>query len=523
MKFIKNVLLILLFLFITSITALWAVTYFVQPKAFKLIAKNQLSALTQQDSAIDGRINWRIFPRPGLHLTKVRIGDVKKIDGDYALSVDSLLFHVQLTPLFHGKLVFDKLMLDNFVLRINMNETTSKATPSEKKQKAAPQKSFKLPTQVALKSLLLTNGKIIFNQQNEELLLKNVRLEAKLPDAHRGPFPIQLKATLQKKSGHFLLGGTVSYKGLLKLPSLHTKNIQLEKMELDGQTTLQDFHTGEYDITKANAHVFFRDGKLELNPLTLSLYNGESVGKLTYQLNNHELKFNQTGTGLNAEPVFQHVLDVRPSRLSGSLDFSVHATTKINTPDWHKKLKLIGSFTVRNGMLAYINLPALTAEATKTLQTIASQNIDMIQQSLGKLKPWNLDNYSGTTAFQLFNLQYRAKGDGILDYSVLLETKKLNLKGHGTLNVETEALKAELTAYIITKNKTTNAIQQLMGHGFPLLVTGTLQDPMISVDRRLIRHFISNGALPKTLIEPLKKLKKHIKKINYEPSIPPSE
>ncbi|MCH9757152.1 MAG: AsmA family protein [Gammaproteobacteria bacterium] len=520
MKLIKNILLIFLLVFITSVTALWAVTYFVQPDTFKRLARQQLSSLTQQDSAIEGNINWRIFPRPGLHLTKVRIGDVNKTNSDYALTVDNLLFHLQIAPLLRGKLVFDKLMLDGFTLRINLNDATPTPTP-EKKQAAPKASKITLPARIALKSLLLTNGKIILNQKKEQLLLKHVRLEAELPQSNQEPFPIQLKAALKKQPGSFPLNGTLSYKGLLKLPPLNTINTQLENLELDGQITIQNLQAGEYAITEANAHTFFRQGNLELNPLTLSLYNGESVGQLSYQLKTSQLKFNQTGTGLNAEPVFQHVLDVRPSRLTGLLDFSVHATTTLNSPDWHKKMNLNGNFTLHNGTVAYLNLPAIRKEATDTLHALTSQGIDSIQSTLEHLKPWHLNDYSGSTNFQLLNLQYQTKGDGNLDYTLLLETKKLNLKGNGTLNLETEAINAHLMAHVITKDKTTQAVQELLGRGFPLLVTGTLSNPMINADRRLIRHVISNSVLPTTLIKPLKKLNKHIKKLNHAPSSHP--
>ncbi len=517
MKFIRKALLIVLLLFVTTITALWAVTFFVQPDSIRLLAKKQLSTLTHQDSAIDGRINWRIFPRFGLHVTKVRIGSVEKTNEDYALQVENLLFHVKIIPIFHGKLVFDKLILDGFTLRINRDGNKVTPPPKPEKKKATKSKIF-IPTRIALKSLLLTNGKIIFSNKGEQVLLNQVRLEAKLPEDHREQFPIQLKATLENPTGQFNLQGTLSYKGLIKLPPLDTESTQLENIELDGQTTLQNFHAGEYNITSANAHVFYRQGKLELNPLTLSLYNGESVGKLAYQFDTHELKLSQTGTGLNAEPVFKHVLDVRPSRLSGTLDFSLHANAKLSLPEWRRKMEVTGSFTVRNGALAYINIPAITKEATKTIHNIATENLELIQQSLDNLKPWNLNSYSGDTPFQLANFQYHAKGDGTLDYSLLLETKKLNLKGHGTLNLETDAIQAHVTAHITTKDKTMKAVQAFLGNSFPLRVTGTLQNPVLSADKRLIRHMISNNVLPKALVKPLKKLKKHIKKFKYAPT-----
>ncbi|MDF1678566.1 MAG: AsmA family protein [Legionellaceae bacterium] len=523
MKFIKNAVLIVLFVFLSTLGVLWAVTTFIQPDTFRIIAKKQLSSITQQNTTIEGDVNWRLFPRPGLHLTKVHIGNIEKPTKNYAVDVNSVVFHLQLTPLFHGKIVFDKLMLDGFTLHINQNNKAPQKTniiKPDKSKQAAPA----IPTRIALKSLLLSNGKIILTDTKQKTILKNVRLETKLPETQEELFPIQFKATIQRKPhATFPLSGTVSYKGFTNLPPLKTISTQLERLTLDGQVTLENFQAGEYAITKANAHILLRHGVLELNPLTLSLYNGESVGKLTYTINTRELSFNQTGTNLNAEPVFQAFFDIHPSRITGLLDLSVNASAKLDQADWHKKMKVNGNFTVHNGTLAYINLPALTAEAKQTILTLASQNIDKIQTTLEHLKPWNLNNYSGNTPFQLFNLQYQAKGDGFVHYNLLLETKKLNLKGQGHINIETRALDAHLTAYIITKDKTTQTIQHILGQGFPLVVKGTLDTPLVNADRRLIRHVLSNGALPQSLIKPLKKLKKHIKPLQYVPIKPLTE
>ncbi len=526
MKFIKNAVLIVLFIFLTTLGVLWAVTAFIQPDTFRTIARKQLSSITQQDTTIEGNVSWRLFPRPGLNLTKVRIGNVEKPTKNYALNIDSVIFHLQLAPLFRGKIVFDKLILDGFILHIDPNnKDTEKASPT--KPTVSKQTTTALSTHVALKSLLLTNGKIILTDTKQKAILQNVRLETTLPEAQGELFPVQFKATIKRKPhATFPLSGTVSYKGLTNLPPLKNINTQLEKLMLDGQVTLENLQAGEYTATKANAHILLRNGVLELNPLTLSLYNGESVGKLTYKINTQELIFNQTGTNLNAEPVFQSFFNIHPSRITGLLDLSVNASAKLDQADWHKKMKVNGNFTVHDGTLAYINLPALTAEAKQTILTLASQNIDRIQTTLEHLKPWNLNNYSGNTPFQLFNIQYQAKGDGLVDYNVLLETKKLNLKGQGHINIETRALDAHLTVYIITKDKTTQTIQHLLGQGFPLVVKGTLDDPLVNADRRAIRHIISNGALPKSLIKPLKKLKKlkkHIDPLNYVPIQPLTE
>lgn len=518
MKLIRTLLVFVILTSSLGIAALWVFTNFIEPDAFRNLAKKQLSSVTHLDSTIEGPVNWRIFPKPGLHVHKVRIGNIDEKQTDYGLQVGDLIFHLQFKPLLHGKLVFDKLIFNDFTLRVNFDsvKTSSKSQPlpeqkAQQNTKASTKKkSFMPSSRIALKSLLLSNGKIILTQKEEVLTLKNVRIETLLPDVLQDEFPIQLKATISKPSGATPLSGVVAYKGLMTLPALDkTPNIT-EKVKVNGQLLLQDIKLGEYAISQANAHVFFKDDKLELNPLTLKLYQGESVGRLTYALKTSDLTFQQTGTGLNAEPVFQKLVDIRPSRLSGALDFSTQIKATLNQPNWHKKIKTNGSFTLKEGTISYIDIPQITKEATETIQALASRNIDNLQLVLEKLKPWSLSQYQGSTSFQLLNIKYHTDDNAFLHYQLMLETKKLHLKGQGSLQLETHALNARLKAHILTNDPSIQAAENLLD-GFPLVVTGTLEKPIIAPDKPLIRRLLTSGEVPRELLKTLKGLKQQIK------------
>lgn len=525
MKLIRNVLLITLLFFIFAIATLWAVSHFVQPETFRNIAKKQLTTLTHHDSAIEGNVSWEIFPRLGLNVTNVHIGDpnlVKQDQTDYALSVDNLLFHVQIMPLFRGKLVFDQLILDGFTLSMTLDQpnapTTTRSTPvpSNPTTRTKPKPPFSLPSRIALKSLLLSNGNILIKQKDEQFILTRVRLESEFPTSAHASFPIQLKATLKKGLTSSPLQGSLTYKGLLRLPPLDQINASLASLELDGQMTLQNIQYKNYQITKANAHTLFKNGELQFNPLTLSLYNGESVGQLNYKLDSRALTFNQTGTKLNSEPVFQALFQDQPQKITGLLDFSIRGNTYLTAGAWPQKTKLDGTLTLRDGMLTYVDLPAITQKATQTIHALANQNIELIQQTISNLAPWRLNDFSGTTPFQLLNFQYQLKTGNLLEYSFLLETKKLHLKGQGLLNTDTQELHADLIATITTKDKTVQTVQQLLGQGFPLKVTGTLDNPLVHADQRALRHLVSDGLLPKHIVEPLKQIHQQLKFIKHQ-------
>ncbi len=517
MRFMRNALLTVIVILVLAATSLWAITYWVKPHTFKIIAQKQLSNLTHQDSVFDGPITWRLLPRPGLHVTNVRIGNPEQTDTVYSLIVDHVLFNIQIKPLFRGQLVFDRLILDGFKLSINPD-----ATPydlSQKKQLASSQKKHRShPSMVSIKSLLLTNGqKIVNHNPLDRSVLNHVRLEAWFPQSKHEQVPIQLKAMLTNTSQTLPLQTELSYQGLIRLtPNIkETSTSLINNLELDGQLTLQNIGFKKYEFSKANTHLVFNHKKLQLNPLTLSLYNGESIGQLTYQVDTKQLEFNQTGTTLNAEPVSQTLFGDK-LHLKGTLDFSIHALVHLDEPSWLKKSNLNGNLTLRDGTLTYVNLKAITHEATQTIRDLATQNLNIIQETLKHLKPWNINDYSGNTPFELINLQYKTNNDGLLMYNLLLETKKLHLKGQGDLNLETHDVNAHLAANVLTHDPTTQAIQQLLVNGFPLKVNGKIDDLVVHVDSSMIRHLLSNGSLSKPLTQPLKLLQHHLKKLQSD-------
>lgn len=524
MRFIRNVLVIVFITVAVTMASLWAITYWIKPNTFKVVAQKQLSQLTQQDSAIEGSVNWRIFPKPGLHITSVRIGNPKQTDAVYSLFVDNLLFNLQMMPLFRGQLVFDQLVLDGFTLRLNLDGTPPTHLTDHKKT-APNTKHASHPSRVALKSLLLINGQIILTHHTtEHATLSHVRLEALFPKSKHENTPIQLKANVTNDSAISPFRTALNYKGLIRLASSteESETTFLDKLELDGQLALENLFFKNHEITSANTHLVFNHKKLLLNPLTLTLYNGESVGQLSYALDSKQLDFNQTGTTLNAEPIFHDFLGTTPPNLTGALDYSIHVSTDLNQPSSVKKAKINGSLTLRDGILTYVNIKELTQDATKKIRSlaaqnltaIASENLAAIQGTLEQLKPWNINDYSGNTPYQLINLQYKTDAHGLLLYSLLLETKKLHLKGDGDLNLETNDVNARLSANLITHDPTILTIQQLLPHGFPLLLKGKLDNLTIHADRSTIRSIITNGlSLPKHFETPVKLIRHHLKQL----------
>jgi len=511
MKLIRNTLLILFFLLSLAIVSLSLASYYIKPEAFKAFAEKQLSSMTLHESKIEGDVRWRLLPRPGLHVSDVTIGDTTQEKTDYAFKVQDLTFHLQFLPLFQGKIVFNKLILDEFKLLVNFDNLNTAKPEVKKEEKPVPSKKRIFKPSIALKQLTLSNGQVNIVRAKEVFTINDVRIETNMPN-QAGEQPFHLKGEIKHESETHPFSGLVSYKGMLVLPPLNATNTPAH-IKLNGQLLLESILAGHYQIDEIRSTLNFKDEVLTLNPLTIALYGGESVGDLSYNLKTQVLQGQQTATNIEAEPLIEQFFSIKPAKATGQMDVSIHGKAGLKQADWQKRLQGGGNITLKNGEIRYLDIPKLTQEATKTIKALASQNIESLQQVLSQMKPWQINHFEGSTPFKMFNVQFEMNKDAFVSYQMLLESEKLNLKGRGTLQLETQAVHANLKAQVISNDKTTAAVQALLGGGFPILVTGTLDAPIITPDRPGIQKLMHSGDVPVEMIKSFKHLQQKIIKI----------
>ncbi|WP_133128247.1 AsmA family protein [Legionella nagasakiensis] len=508
MKLIKKALLILLMFLVMVIVALWALVHFIKPESVKELLNKQLTSLTGQDSHINGDVNWQLFPQPGIKATNIQIGESKK-NPYYSLSIDNLHFNLQLTSLMKGQLIFNEIKVDGFIANINP-EAIKVSNPDKKEKKpisSAIKSSSHLATRFTIDTLLLTHGQLVITEHQHQIVLTDLQIGIDKLNLKNDYFSIQLKGHVVGSLLDNKFSTTINFKGRSRLTSELLEQPQLiQNLSLDGQLFMQDLQFNQLKITKLNANTLSKSGELILNPLNLSLYHGESIGHLSYQINSKTFTVSQTATSLNAEQLVNDLMG--NTLLKGKLDFSLHASGNLSKPDWQNNLQTKGNIIIKDGTLNFVDIQKLMNHITNKI------NLLMTQPSFDKTLTSLLDNMNliahqqGKTKFQLLSVQYKLKHALLFDDALLLQAEQLQVKGHGQINLNNHSIDNDLSVKLITADKSINKIQELFDNSLPFKLSGKLSMPMVYPDLHKISPVLSKYLFKKSFDKPIKQLRK---------------
>ncbi|ARG99882.1 AsmA family protein [Legionella micdadei] len=512
MKILKRLLAGTLITLVIATIALWTLAKTINPEIVKDYVSAQLSTLTQQESKVNGEISWQIFPRPGIRITQIQIGNEDN-QANYSAKLENLLFNLKITPLLRGKLVFNELNVDGFKIHINP-EALSPSLKSVR-LKGKNEEKTSLADQFAIERFLLSHGQIVIQENQKLVTLSGLQIGAEQFNFQRTAFPLQFKTTLEVNAAKEKLFKThINFKGRTSLaPSLFSNPlIALQNMPLDGQLSLQNTKLKHFKVTKISARTKTKPGVLLLNPLTFDLYNGESVGDLHYEFASKKLILNQTATNLDSaklgHDLFNKIL------FKGSLDFSIHAQANLQNPNWQDSFNGRGNLTIKEGTMEAINLDKViegTSNKVNTLLLTKKTNNGQQILELGQFN--NPEFFKGSTNFKLLTFQYLLQNEKLTSNSLVLQTDKLQLKGEGNLDLRNNDIDGRLLAKVVLQDSQIDKIQQLLGGGFPILIKGTLTEPTVLPDLQKINPVLTQAWIQDTLTKPVKKLEETVKTI----------
>lgn len=518
-----------LFVAIASITvviglSVWSLTKIIKPTVVNDIINKQLSTLTAQKSHVDGDISWQLFPRPGISMSQVHIGDDTNRTNDSA-RIDNLVLHLQIAPLLRGHFIFNELKIDGLKLTIHSNTVPNHSSTFQQTlaETIHNPSSEKMPGNVAINYFLLTNGEIIIDNPRAKITLTGVQIGATQFNLKKEYFSLQFKANVKGSISDNKASATINYKGRVRLlPSTFTHPlVALPKASAEGQLLLQNVQFNHLKCSKISANALMKQGEINLNPLTLSLYNGEAIGDLSYQFASKKLSINQTATSLDAKQVFNDLAD--NNLIKGNMDFSLHTITHLDTTDWQKNTQGNGRLTIKDGVLNFIDLNKLVRDTTNNIHTLLEHRKNDVNTII-QLAPFTA-NFAkeDETKFQLLSIQYRLLDANLLNDSMLLQTDALQLKGQGRVNLQDTTMDGTLSAKLFTTDPKVSDIQQLLGGTFPLKISGTFKNPLILPDTQIINPIITKYLLKKTLEKPVKLIKGQIQTLLTIPDDLPSK
>lgn len=303
----------------------------------------------------------------------------------------------------------------------------------------------------------------------------------------------------------------LSYKGNLSLPAGQADDF-LQQMAITGQLAIEKIKYNQFTIDSLHANLKKIKNDLVFNPLTLSFYNGKSVGDLSYHINSQILEFNQTATALDSKALFSKLLGY--DIVSGTMDYSIHGKLPLADAGLNK-MTANGQITLKNGSLIGVDLNQLVKETSDKLALLLQGPKITLDTALNLLQFSPGVFSQGTTPFKLATLQFHLNHADFTTDSLLIQTDKLDIQGSGLLNLETFAINSRLQATVAPghENSLAYQVQQLLGGHYPVTITGNLQHPIVLPDIKIINQLITNLLIKNTLDKPVKEIEKQIKSL----------
>jgi len=513
MTFFKKILFTVFVVFIIAFFSLWLLMKSIKPETIKQYINSQLTSITHQPSQVKGPLDWQFFPRPRIKLQNIEIGN-RTTNGPYTLSIDNLLLNLQIMSLLHGKIVFSDLHINGLKLYIDsLHKNATNHKPKETTKKKKKQKKIsKHKSQFAIDRFLLTNGQITLKQGKNLVHFKDIQLELNQFAIGVKPFPVQLKTKLDAEINQHNIYSNIHYKGNLSFAYPLSKQNTYDNLTSKGHLSLNNININTVKIDSLNANLAKNHNILRLSPLTVSLYEGHSIGDLEFDLRKRLLSINQTATKLNANNLMKDLAGTPV--FSGVMDYSIHThipTDNYGIENWTGK----GTITVKDGALTGIDINQLIQEISDQIDHLVATKKFSLKNSLS-LGELNLKQINeGSTQFKLASMRYQLINGSLITAPLVLQTEKLHIDGKGSLNLKTHKFNSSLGATIMGTNEISNIfkVQQILGGSFPLTISGTLEKPMIYPDLSKINIALTRLLLHDTLNKPVKDLKKQIKSI----------
>ncbi|MBA4697334.1 MAG: AsmA family protein [Legionella sp.] len=526
---LKKIGLVFILLLTLATSVLWILIKSIKPELIKDYVNTQLTKLTEQPSRVNGDISWQFFPSPGVRLTSIQIGEINQ--GDYTATLENARFNLKLMPLLQGKFIFSELDINGFNVQINpaaqaidsklskLKQTSSLPIKGETHPLTLDEKANNIAEKFAIQRILLSRGQVTFLKDQKKITLSNLQVGAEKFNLKKNFFPLQLRAGLDIQSeGTSKIKAAINFKGRMAFSNVIFSDLldTLKRTPIKGQLFIEQMHAGSLNIDKATANVKTKAGTLLLTPITLNLYNGESIGDLSYEFVSKKLLFNQTATNLDAQKLGYDL--TKKDNFKGSIDFSIHTQANFEDPQWKESMVSRGNLTIKEGRLPFVNLESGLIDMANMLseviltqrgQTNLNQKDTLPQLPSKQLA--DLTAFSGEIKCKILTLQYVWNNDRLQSDSFVLQTDKLQLTGDAAINFSNDSLDSHLFATLSASDEQIEKIQASLGGSFPLVVRGTLTSPVVLPDVKRIMPVVARMGLEDTISKAIEKAKKRFK------------
>lgn len=513
MKLLKKIVLTVIATFMVLSIAFGILIQKLDSATIKDYLSAQLTKITGEKSEIKGNLTWKIYPHPAIELSQIRIGHQTN-NPKMLLNIEKTTLNLKLAPLFKGKVAFKNIGIKGLEAHLNIEKFTRSMGKIQQLKSinysSSNQSTSSLPFTFAINQFSLNNANIFIQNKDNNINLESLSVDVSGLELNSHQFPVRISAHLTGAIEKHQVNTTMMYQGTMQLKDKFTFNVDspFKNIQTEGDLILNKTQIDNFKVSSLNAHIIARGSEIFLNPLSLSLYEGKSAGMLKYQFKKKKLSFTQTANMLNSSLITQDILN--KSLLEGALDASINIHTNFKDNNWRQAIRSNGGLTIKNGQLTFIDLDKMLLDFSQKIENITKLKLDMAPQ----LSSFDAKKYhSGSTAFKLLNIKYDLDQPLIARESILLQSKKLELEGHGQLNINTLELNNKLNVKIFSSSESFSKINKLFKGGIPLQMTGSLSRPYVYPNINEISPILARYYLEQSIEKPVNKLKNKLQEL----------
>lgn len=179
-------------------TGIFLVTKFINPNTFKDKITEVVYQKTGRELNTDGTVDWSFFPWVGIRIDNLSLNNTVKFKNKDFAKIDSCNIELKVLPLVFGKIIIDKIVLNNIDLKLirnnegdnNWSDLLNSLQKSETSAGAVP---------FLISDISITNANISMDDQqnNQSTAITNLELLGKNINATGTPFLISLKSNIK--------------------------------------------------------------------------------------------------------------------------------------------------------------------------------------------------------------------------------------------------------------------------------------------------------------------------------------
>ena len=268
----------------------------------------------------------------------------------------------------------------------------------------------------------------------------------------------------------------------------------LKDLNLHGNARIGQLQVNNLKASNIKLKIDARNGKLEIAPHTMNLYDGALSGALSVNANGNAITLRENLTGVRIDPLLKDLAN--QDLLEGQGDVQLNIVTHGSTVAAMKQaLGGTASLSLRDGAIKGINLAQKFREAKALLST----RQDAVQQA----KATDKTDFSELTAsFKI--------ADGVAHNDDLaVKSPFLRLSGAGDIDVGKSSIDYLAKASVVGTSGGQDAkdLEQLQGVTVPVRVTG----PFDKLSYKIEYAAVADGALKAKVDEKKAELKEELK------------